>query len=64
MSEHDSARDQETTSRRRDTMDDAKAILAIANGSMSPDAELLADRIVAGEISGEDAIAELLRQHA
>lgn len=45
-------------------MDDAKAVLALANGSMSPEAERLAERIIAGEVTDEDAIAELLRQHS
>ena len=45
-------------------MDDAKAILAISSGSLSPKAERLATSVVAGEITDEDAIAELLRQHS
>lgn len=45
-------------------MDDAKAILAISGGSLSPQAERLAAAVVAGEITEAEAIAELLRQHS
>lgn len=61
--EKDSAREQEANSRRGETMDDAKAIVAISAGSLSPQAERLAAAVVADEITGEQAIAELLRQH-
>lgn len=47
-----------------EALDDAKAILAITGGSMSPEGERLAERIVADEITDEQAIAELLRQHS
>ena len=47
---------------RTEALDDASAILAISGGSFSAHAERLAARVVDGELSDEDAIAELLRQ--
>ena len=64
MSEHDTAGDQEAMSRHRDTMDDAKVIVAISGGSLSPEAERLSALVAPGEITDEDAIAELLRQRS
>lgn len=64
MSEPDSAPDQQTHSRRAETMDDARAILAISGSSLSPQAKRLAAAVVAGEITDDEAIAELLRQHS
>lgn len=55
--------DAETTGR-RESLGDAKTILAISGRSLSPVAERLAAAVVAGEITDEDAIAELLRQHS
>ena len=45
-------------------MDDTRSILAISGGSLSPQAERLVADVVAGEITDEDAIAELLRQNS
>ena len=55
--------DSESIQRRRESMDEAKAILGFARGSMSSEAEQLAERVVAGEITDEEAIAELLRPY-
>ena len=54
----------ESTRGQRETMDDVKVILAISGGSLSPEAERLSALVAAGEITDEEAIAELLRQHS
>ena len=53
---------QQSVRDRNEALDDANAILAISGRSLSAHAERLAARVVAGELSDEDAIAELLRQ--
>lgn len=57
------ATDSESIRRRREGMDEARAILGFAGGSLSPEAERLAERVVAGELTDEEAIAELLRPY-
>ena len=49
---------------RTEALDDANANLAISGGYLSAQAARLAARVVAGELTDEDAIAELLRQHS
>ena len=56
--------DSESIRRRRVSMDEAKAILGFAGGALSAEGEQLAEKVVAGELTTDEAVAELLRKHS
>ncbi|MGH9071692.1 MAG: antitoxin VbhA family protein [Acidimicrobiales bacterium] len=49
--------------RRREASENARAIVAFAGGTISSEMEELEERVITGELTSEQAIAEYLRPY-
>lgn len=58
----DAGADTNLQTRRRKAVDDARAIVAFSGGSSDAAMEALNERYIAGELTSEEVIAEILRQ--
>jgi len=47
---------------RRDAVDNARAITAIAGGNVSDEMEALNERFITGELTADEVVAERIRQ--
>jgi len=56
------SRDVVQATRRREAVDNARAIVAFAGGSLSEEMEALHQRFVAGELTGDEVVAQYIRQ--
>lgn len=54
--------DTEAQARRREAAQNAKAIVAFSDGTSDPEMEALDERYIAGELTSEQVIAEIIRQ--
>ncbi len=58
----DTRSDTHTQARRREAVDNARAIVAFAGGHCDAEMEALNERYIAGDLTSDQVIAEVLRQ--
>lgn len=56
------AADTDLQTRRREAVANARAIVGFAGGVISPGMEALNERYIAGELTGDEVISELVKQ--